>query len=58
MAVIPHPPYTPDLVPCGFLIFPRVKSQMKRKRFADVIEVKNITLDVLKHQHFTVPEML
>ena len=44
--VIPHPPYSPDLAPCDFSLFPRVKCQIKVKRFADVSEVKKKTLEV------------
>jgi len=36
----PHPPYSPDLAPCNFLLFPRMKGQKKGKRFVDVHEVK------------------
>jgi len=49
MTVIPHPPYSPDLAPCDFFLFPRVKGQMKGKRFAAVSEVKNKILEVLNN---------
>jgi hypothetical protein len=38
--VVPHPPYLPDLAPCDFFIFPRLKSTLKRKRFQDVEKVQ------------------
>jgi hypothetical protein len=41
--VIPHPPYSPDLVPCDFFLFPHMKRQMKGKHSADVSEVKKKT---------------
>jgi len=47
MTVISHPPYSPNLVPCDFFLFPHMKSQMKGKRFADISEVKKKTLEVL-----------
>jgi len=47
MTVIPHPPRSPHFAPCDFFLFPRMKCQMKRKRFADVSEVKKKTLEVL-----------
>ena len=31
--VCPHPPYSPDLAPCDFWLFPKVKMTMKGKRF-------------------------
>ena len=49
MTVIPHSPYSPNLVPCNFFLFPRMKGQMKGKCFADVIEVKKKTLEVLNN---------
>jgi hypothetical protein len=36
--VIPHPPYSPDLAPCDFSLFPRLKIKLKGRRF-DTIEV-------------------
>jgi len=47
MTVIPHPPYSPDLAPCDFFLFPRMKCQIKGKCFADISEVKKKTLEVL-----------
>ena len=49
MTVIPHPPYSPDLMPCNFFLFPHMKCQMKGKRFAYVSEVKKKTLKVLNN---------
>jgi hypothetical protein len=37
MAVIPHPPYSPDLTPCDLLLFPKIKLKLKGRRF-DTIE--------------------
>jgi hypothetical protein len=51
ISVIPHPPYSPDLAPREFFLFPRMKRQVKGKCFADVSEVKKKknTLDVLNN---------
>jgi hypothetical protein len=38
--VVPHPPYSPDLAPCDFFLFPRLKSTLKGKRFQDVAEIQ------------------
>jgi len=32
----PHPPYSPDLAPCDFWLFPKVKMTMKGKRFESI----------------------
>jgi hypothetical protein len=37
MAVIPHPPHSPDLAPWDFFLFSKIKSKLKRRRF-DTIE--------------------
>jgi hypothetical protein len=29
MSVIPHPPYSPDLAPCDFLLFPKINLKLK-----------------------------
>jgi len=49
MTAILLPPYSPDLEPCDFFLFPCMKGQMEGKRFADVSEVKNRTLEVLNN---------
>ena len=33
MTVITRPPYSLDLAPCDFFLFPRMKGQMKGKQF-------------------------
>ena len=47
--VIPHPPYSSDLAPCDFFMFPRMKGQMKWKQFVDVSKVKKKMLAVLNN---------
>ncbi|VVC25866.1 Transposase, type 1 [Cinara cedri] len=47
MTTVSHPPYSPDLSPCDFFLFPRIKRNMKGKRFADIDEVKNKTTEAL-----------
>ena len=41
--VVPNPPYSPDLVPCDFFLFPTMKKTLKGKRFATVEEVKTVS---------------
>jgi len=31
-----HPPYSPDLAPCDFWSFPKLKNALKGQRFADL----------------------
>lgn len=37
--VLPHPPYSPDLAPCDFFLFPKLKEYLKGKRFSSDAEV-------------------
>jgi hypothetical protein len=38
--VVPHPPHLPDLAPCDFFVFPRIKIKTKWRRFDDVDTIK------------------
>ncbi|VVC26015.1 DDE superfamily endonuclease domain [Cinara cedri] len=46
--MIPHPPYSPDLAPCDFFLFPRLKSTLKSHRFQDVDETIHKATQELK----------
>jgi len=35
-----HPPYSPDLAPCDFFLFPKIKSALKGTRFESEDTVK------------------
>jgi len=43
-----HPSYFPDLAPCDFFLFPRMKRDLKGKRFQNVEEVREKTTEALK----------
>jgi hypothetical protein len=47
MAVIPHPPYSPDLAPCDFFLFPKIKLKLKRCRFDTIEKIQAGSLKVL-----------
>jgi hypothetical protein len=40
MAVIPHPPYYPDLASCDFFLFPKMKLKLKGRRFDTTEEIQ------------------
>jgi histone-lysine N-methyltransferase SETMAR len=40
MAVIPHPPYSPDLVPCDLFLFPIMKLKLKGRVFDTIEEIQ------------------
>jgi len=41
-------PYSLDLAPCDFFLFPRMKRALKEKRFQNVEEVREKTKEALK----------
>jgi len=42
------PPYSPDLASCDIFLFPRMKRDLKGKRFQNVEEVREKTTEALK----------
>jgi len=40
VTVLSHPPYSPDLAPCDFWLFPKLKMTMKGHRFISVPEIQ------------------
>ena len=47
MNILPHPPYSPDLSPCDYFLFPRMKLGLKGRRFDDIQEVENASQKAL-----------
>ena len=48
ITVCPHPPYAPDLAPCDFWLFPKVKMTMKGKHFESIQDIEAATTAQLK----------
>ena len=46
--IMPQPPYSPDLAPCDFFLWPKLKKSMKGRRFAAIEEIKTASLEELK----------
>jgi hypothetical protein len=46
MAVIPYQPYSPDLAPYDFFLFPKMKLKLKGRRF-DTFEIRAESQGVL-----------
>jgi hypothetical protein len=40
MAVIPHPPYSPDLAPFDFFLLPKIKLKLKGHRIDTIEEIQ------------------
>jgi len=43
-----HPPYSPDLSPPDYFLFPELKMKLKRLHFLDVLEIHEAVTDELK----------
>lgn len=48
ITVMEHPPYSPDLAPCDFDLFPIMKRDLKGKRFSSAEEVKAAATEALR----------
>ena len=40
MTVVPHPPYSPDLAPSDFFLFPKLKMKLKGRRIQTLEEIQ------------------
>ena len=45
--VLPQPPYSPDLAPCDFYLFPKLKSKLKGHQFGTMENIQKIVTDEL-----------
>jgi len=46
--VVPQPPYSPDLSPCDFFLFPRLKNHLKWRHFGTLDNIQKSVTDELK----------
>jgi transposase len=47
ITVLEHPPYSPDLAPCDFYLFPKIESVLKGTHFLSVENVKAKMVEIL-----------
>ena len=45
--VLPQPPYSPDLAPCDFYLFPKFKLKLKGHRFGTIEQIQKTVTDNL-----------
>ena len=48
ITVLEQPPYSPDLAPCDFFLFPKLKGVIKGTRFEDVEAIKRAVTTELR----------
>jgi transposase len=41
ITVLEHPPYSPDLAPSDFLLFPKMKEILKGRHFDDIDDIRS-----------------
>ena len=46
--IVPQPPYSPDLAPCDFWLFPKLKRPLRGHRFESIEEIQRESLRALK----------
>ena len=47
LKTLPHPPYSPDLAPCDFWLFSRIKDELRGKRFSTNEELAGALFEVI-----------
>jgi transposase len=55
MVIVPHPPYSLDLAPCDFALFPKLKMKSKGQCFETVSDIQResqVVLDSIKENDF------
>lgn len=48
MDLFSHPPYSPDLTPCDFWLFPTMKKQIRGHRFQNLDDLRTAVLRILR----------
>ena len=44
-----YPPYSPDLSPCDYFLFPKLKTAMKGAFYDDILTIQSAVTQVLKN---------
>ena len=47
MTVLDHPPYSPDLAPDDYVLFPKVKSHLKGRLFDSISDIQKAVTSTL-----------
>ena len=48
ISVVPQPPYSPDLSPCDFFLFPKLKIHLKGRHFGTVDNIQKVVTEQLR----------
>ena len=44
---VPQPPYSPDLAPCDFWLFPKLKEKLRGCRYETIEEMKEAVMKII-----------
>jgi transposase len=53
-SIVPHPPYSPDLISSDFFLIPKLKTTFKGRRFQTTEEIQENAI-IARHQRKCVP---
>lgn len=56
--MMPQPLYSPDMAPCNFFIFSKIRKKMKEWWFVNIDEIKTIAEGTKHHSEYCVAEFL
>jgi transposase len=51
MVIVPHRPYSPDIAPCDFALFPKLKMKLKGRHFETVSDIQ-VVVDSIQDNDF------
>jgi hypothetical protein len=46
---VDHPQFSPDLAPCDFRLFPKLKAALKGHRFSDIAGIQGYATNILQN---------
>jgi hypothetical protein len=52
---VPHPPYSLDLAPADFFLFPKLKTTLKGHRFQTIEEIQENEIREMRHHRICIP---
>ncbi len=47
--MVPHPPYSPNLAPCDFFLFPHLKSELRGHKHRNLVDLRTAISRTLEH---------
>ncbi len=48
MEMVTHPPYSPDLAPCDYFLFPEIKAKMRGTAYRNIAQVQAAANEIMR----------